>query len=108
MNRTPRLNLLIVIVNYRTAALVIACLRSLEREVKATAARLWRVCVTVTDNASGDASVRRLQEAVRQLRLERVGLDQAPGAQRRFCLRQQRGDRAGTRVKRSTCNTSGY
>jgi GT2 family glycosyltransferase len=55
---------LIVIVNYRTAELAIACLHSLEGEVQATAGR-GRVRVVVTDNASGDGSVLRLQEAVR-------------------------------------------
>jgi N-acetylglucosaminyl-diphospho-decaprenol L-rhamnosyltransferase len=63
MNRMPYLNLLVVIVNYRTPALTIDCLRSLESEAKAVAD--WRVRVVVTDNCSGDDSVPRLQAAVR-------------------------------------------
>jgi GT2 family glycosyltransferase len=65
MDQMPQLNLLIVIVNYRTANLSIACLRSLEGEVKAAAAGLGRVRVVITDNASGDESVPCLQEAIR-------------------------------------------
>ena len=48
--------LLVVIVNYRTAGLTIDCLRSLQSEVGALAGRR----VVVTDNASGDDSVERL------------------------------------------------
>ena len=47
--QTPQ-RVFIVIVNYKTADLTIACLRSLEREVKAN---FW-VRVTVVDNDSGD------------------------------------------------------
>jgi N-acetylglucosaminyl-diphospho-decaprenol L-rhamnosyltransferase len=65
MDRANRVNVLIVIVNYRTAELSIACLRSLENEVKTAASGLGRVRVAVTDNASGDDSVQELQEAVR-------------------------------------------
>ena len=53
--------LLIVIVNYRTASLVVECLASLEGEVRAMAG----VHVVVTDNASGDGSVERLRQEVR-------------------------------------------
>ena len=59
-----RIDVLVVIVNYRTAELVIACLHSLAAEVKGTAAQ-FGVHVVVSDNASEDASVLRLQEAVR-------------------------------------------
>lgn len=54
------MNLLIVIVNYRTASLVIDCLRSLEPGL----AGLPGARVVVTDNASGDDSVERLERAV--------------------------------------------
>jgi len=67
MEKTTRHHVLIVIVNYRTSELALACLRSLEGEVKAVESRLGRVRVVVTDNASGDDSVTRLQEAVRDL-----------------------------------------
>src|SRR3954464_3270618 len=57
------MRVLIVIVNYRSAALAIDCLRSLAPEVRAlggpAAAR-----VVVTDNASGDDSAPRLTAAV--------------------------------------------
>jgi N-acetylglucosaminyl-diphospho-decaprenol L-rhamnosyltransferase len=55
------MNLLIVVVNYRTAGLAIDCLRSLEDEVRG----LPETRVVVTDNASGDDSVARLEAAVR-------------------------------------------
>lgn len=54
------MNLLIVIVNYRTAAMVVDCLRSLEPEL----AGLAGARVVVTDNASGDDSVQCLKRAV--------------------------------------------
>src|SRR5271156_4970018 len=63
MNRKTSLNLLIVIVNYRTPGLTIDCLGSLEAESRAVAG--WRVRVVVTDNCSGDDSVARLETAVR-------------------------------------------
>src|SRR3954452_13342761 len=55
------MNLLIVIVNYRTADLALDCLQSLRDEV----ACLPGTRVIVTDNASGDDSVERLEAAVR-------------------------------------------
>jgi GT2 family glycosyltransferase len=64
MDGSSRRSVLIVIVNYRTAELSTACLQSLEGEVQA-GGQLGRVCVVVTDNASGDNSVDRLEEAVR-------------------------------------------
>ena len=57
---TPAGRLLVVIVNYRTPQLTIACLRSLAPEVAA----LGCVRVVVTDNASGDGSVERIREAL--------------------------------------------
>jgi N-acetylglucosaminyl-diphospho-decaprenol L-rhamnosyltransferase len=54
------MRLLIVIVNYRTASLTIDCLRSLADEVPA----LIGTRVVVTDNASGDASIGVLTEAI--------------------------------------------
>ena len=65
MDQTRQLNLLIVIVNYRTANLAIDCLHSLEGEVKAIAAGLGRVRVFITDNASGDDSIPCIREAIR-------------------------------------------
>jgi GT2 family glycosyltransferase len=55
------MNLLIVIVNYRTPELTIDCLRSLEPEVEG----LPGTSVVVTDNASGDDSLLRLEAAAR-------------------------------------------
>jgi GT2 family glycosyltransferase len=55
------MTLLIVIVNYRTAGLAQDCLRSLQDEVGTVAGTR----VVVTDNASGDDSVARLEAAVR-------------------------------------------
>ena len=55
------MRLLIVIVNYRTASLTTDCLRSLAPELAA----LPDTRVVVTDNASGDDSVARLDAAIR-------------------------------------------
>ena len=55
-----RPRLAIVIVNYRTAGLVIDCLRSLEPEV----AGLPATRVVVVDNQSGDGSMERLDAAI--------------------------------------------
>jgi N-acetylglucosaminyl-diphospho-decaprenol L-rhamnosyltransferase len=52
--------LLIVILNYRTAELAVTCLRSLAREVPS----LPPVEVVVTDNASGDGSAQRIADAI--------------------------------------------
>jgi N-acetylglucosaminyl-diphospho-decaprenol L-rhamnosyltransferase len=59
-DRVPTTGLLIVILNYRTADLTIACLRSLAAQV----AQLSGVEVVVTDNASGDGSAQRIQRAI--------------------------------------------
>ena len=56
------MNVLIVIVNYRTPDLAIDCLRSLEAEI----ATVPGTRVVVTDNASGDDSVARLAAAVQE------------------------------------------
>jgi N-acetylglucosaminyl-diphospho-decaprenol L-rhamnosyltransferase len=56
------MRLLIVIVNYRTASLVIDCLRSLADQVAA----IENCRVMITDNASGDDSVQRLRLAIEQ------------------------------------------
>lgn len=53
------MNMLVVIVNYRTARLTVDCLESLAPEVGPASAR-----VVVTDNASGDGSVAVLNRAV--------------------------------------------
>ena len=53
-------DLAVVIVNYRTAGLVIDCLRSLQPEV----AGLPGTRVVVVDNASGDGSPERLRQAI--------------------------------------------
>ena len=55
------MRLLIVIVNYRTADLVIDCLRSLESEVAA----VGDARVVITDNASRDDSVAKIADAIR-------------------------------------------
>ena len=60
MNRCPVAANFVVIVNYRTANLVVACLTSLVRERDA----LENGRVIVVDNASGDKSVETLQAAV--------------------------------------------
>ena len=61
MNEPVGNRLLIVVVNYRTADLVIDGLRALEAEVGTVSGAR----VVVTDNASGDDSVPRLEVAVR-------------------------------------------
>ena len=55
------MDVLIVIVNYRSAGLAVDCLRSLQPEV---AAFPGTARVVVTDNASGDDSVPILEAAV--------------------------------------------
>jgi GT2 family glycosyltransferase len=69
-DRTPGpagpLDILIVIVNYRTAGLTIDCLRSLEPDIAEF--RDGRVRAVVADNASPDDSVARLEAAVRENR----------------------------------------
>ena len=52
--------LIVVIVNYRTAELTIDCLRSLVSEMRS----LPGTRVIVTDNASGDESVEKIQTAI--------------------------------------------
>ena len=54
------ITLLVVVLNYRTAALTIDCLRSLVDEVAA----LPGSHVVVTDNASGDDSVEKIASAI--------------------------------------------
>jgi GT2 family glycosyltransferase len=56
------MRLLIVIVNYRSASLTIDCLRSLAPEI----ASLPDVHVVVTDNASSDDSIPRIDAAIRE------------------------------------------
>lgn len=56
----PSARLLIVVLNYRTADLTIACLRSLGRELPS----LPSAEVVVTDNASGDGSAERIARAI--------------------------------------------
>jgi N-acetylglucosaminyl-diphospho-decaprenol L-rhamnosyltransferase len=63
MGQAQGLKVLIVIVNYRTADLVIDCLGSLEDEVRALEG--CQVRVVVADNASEDNSVPRLRTAIR-------------------------------------------
>ena len=52
----------IAIVNYRTSDCVVDCLRSLEPELEAVPG----LSVTVVDNASGDASLEHLSEAIEE------------------------------------------
>jgi GT2 family glycosyltransferase len=72
-------SLSIVIVNYRTAGLVVDCLRSLAVEIADRPD--WRVFVV--DNASGDGSVDRLKAAIGEAgwanRVELVPLSHNPG-----------------------------
>lgn len=56
----PLPTVLVVIVNYRTARLVVDCLRSLAPEV----ASHGGTRVVVVDNDSGDGSVAVLREAI--------------------------------------------
>jgi len=56
-------SLLVVVVNYRCAPLTIACLRSLESEVR----DLGNVRVVVVDNASGDGSAEAIASAIATL-----------------------------------------
>src|SRR5690606_25717117 len=57
----PGMNLLTVIVNYRTADMVVDCLHSLADEVAAADAQ-----VVVVDGDSGDGSVERIGQAIRE------------------------------------------
>lgn len=59
---TNDISVLIVIVNYRTAKLVVNCLRSLEAEVKT----LPGTRVAVVDNNSGDSSLEIIGAAIEQ------------------------------------------
>src|SRR6185369_1702741 len=52
--------LLIVIVNYRTPLLTIACLRSLESEIRT----LGNASVIVADNGSGDGSAEQIRRSL--------------------------------------------
>jgi N-acetylglucosaminyl-diphospho-decaprenol L-rhamnosyltransferase len=69
----------IVIVNYRTAGLVVDCLQSLTQEMAGQAA--WRV--VVVDNASDDGSAERIDAAIASegwaARVELLPLDHNPG-----------------------------
>lgn len=56
----PSVPMLVVIVNYRTAALVVDCLASLIGEERANPG----LRVTIVDNASGDGSVRIIADAI--------------------------------------------
>jgi N-acetylglucosaminyl-diphospho-decaprenol L-rhamnosyltransferase len=56
----PSAQLLIVVLNYRTADLTLACLRSLERELSG----LSSAEVVVTDNASGDGSADKIAAVI--------------------------------------------
>lgn len=59
-DKQPDLELLVIVLNYRTPDLTIACLRSLAGEVPTVA----RAQVVVVENGSGDDSGRRLAEAI--------------------------------------------
>lgn len=56
------MQVLVVIVNYRTADLVVDCLHSLKAEM----AGLPDARVVVVDNGSGDGSAQRIREAIRE------------------------------------------
>jgi N-acetylglucosaminyl-diphospho-decaprenol L-rhamnosyltransferase len=58
----PRKRLLIVVLNYRTADLTIACLQSVARARELGVSQ--EVEVIVTDNASGDGSAERIANAI--------------------------------------------
>ncbi|WP_413162419.1 glycosyltransferase family 2 protein [Capilliphycus salinus ALCB114379] len=55
------MNILVVILNYRTPQLTINCLRSLIREVQSHP----QTRVVAVDNCSGDGSVRQIQDAIK-------------------------------------------
>src|SRR5690242_14462934 len=56
------MKVVVVIVNYRTAGLVIDCLRSVREEIAAVGAR-----VLITDNASGDDSINAINDAIARM-----------------------------------------
>src|SRR5947208_22198 len=60
---TRSMKLLVVIVNYKTAALAIDCLQSLAGEVRTVNGG---ITVVVTDNASADGSVEQIRAAIEQ------------------------------------------
>ena len=62
----PSTHLLVIIVNYRTANLVINCLQSLSSEVKS----LSGTQVIVVDNASGDDSVTKIETTIKTKKWE--------------------------------------
>lgn len=55
------MNILVVILNYRTPTLTINCLRSLVPEVQSQP----NIQVVAVDNCSGDGSVAQIQEAIK-------------------------------------------
>lgn len=61
-NAQDESRLLIVILNYRTAELTLACLRSLAKEIPL----LPGATVVVTDNASGDGSAETITKGIRE------------------------------------------
>lgn len=61
MSESTSIGVLIVIVNYRTAALVTNCLRSLAPEIAANPGTR----VEVIDNASGDGSLEAIEQAIK-------------------------------------------
>jgi hypothetical protein len=60
----PTTSTLVAIVNYRTGALVIDCLSSLEPEVESVVAAFGPVQVVIVDNASGDSSPALIENAI--------------------------------------------
>jgi len=56
------MSLLVVILNYKTAQLTINCLQSLKEEVK----KLSQTKVVVVDNASGDGSSEKIEQAIKE------------------------------------------
>lgn len=58
------LSTLVAIVNYRTGALVVDCLRSLEPEIRAAQAQHGSARVVVVDNAGGDDSPDLIEKAI--------------------------------------------
>ncbi|MEL7238016.1 MAG: glycosyltransferase, partial [Planctomycetota bacterium] len=58
------MNLLVVIVNYKTAALTADCLASLEPEIARVREQFGPAEVVVTDNASGDGSAEAIESTI--------------------------------------------
>jgi N-acetylglucosaminyl-diphospho-decaprenol L-rhamnosyltransferase len=83
---TERLDVSVVIVNYRVRDLLRECLRSLEHDLRKLRGEVW-----VVDNASGDGSVEMLTAELPWVRLIANDRNRGYGAANNQAIRQARG-----------------